>query len=236
MKQYYSLSALLVLIASLAIQGQVNAQPKPKRSHFQITTNPLDWANRKANICTQWLLLPKTTLCAGGSLHLWSGQEGNYNIQSITNSFETELRLFPLGGSRQAIKRDKRPAFFKKSRKGCPTFSSLQGWWPHHTPPLSGLYIAPGFSLEKQRFTYAPNFGNYSTEFKYIISRKSGVLTAGYCLHLGPITVGVRAGLSAGKYKWSGPNDIFGDSLNNVKWPVKISLQKHLGFEVGVNF
>lgn len=235
-KPHSFFSALLVLVAMWSATSHVNAQPKQKRPHFQITTNPLDWANKKANLCTQWLFLPRTALCAGGGLHLWDGTEGNYGIKSISTNFESELRFFPFGGSRQAVKRSHKPEFFKKIRKRCPSLTSLQGWWPDHTPLLSGLYVAPGVSFEKQRLSYTPLFGHYSNEFDYTIRKKSGALTAGYCIHIGPVTLGARAGFSAGKYTWSGPNDIFGDTLYNVQWPIKISLQEHFGFEVGFNF
>lgn len=232
MKKTYLLAALFASIAFLAFQNRATAQyRKPERKpHFVVAADPLEWAAGRANLCASGLIVKKVALCGGLNFHAGEAIMGQYLVQSAQIGWGSEARLYPFGGPSQAT------AFFVPKTGGCPGFSSLWKKERSRPSPLAGFYVAPGFGQLLNELALTPQFDSPTPVYRYKIRQNSGTFAVGYDLHIWHFTLGGRWQTAIGKTRWSGPVDIFGDSLNRVNYPFKLNVANRFGLSVGVNF
>lgn len=236
MKHSFFPYLVVLTIGMIFTQNPLSAQrsqesKRNRQSRFVFAAEPQEWMNGRANLCASGYLLNKLAICAGGNFQATQFEQNNYLVQHAQTGWNVEARWYPFGGPRQFT------ALFKKRKKGtgCWQTASLRKKSAPKISPVAGFYLAPGFARTQQNLAYSPLFESLTPVFPYKIWQNSGTIATGFDIHIWRFTLGLRAQLAAGKAQWSGPVDIFGNSLNQVNYPFQMNVSHRVGIAVGIN-
>ncbi|MCO6488689.1 MAG: hypothetical protein J5I98_09745, partial [Phaeodactylibacter sp.] len=191
----FSISAILLPILVMA---QIHRNPR-----VDITANPLDWSNQKANLCAQVMVIPRIGLWTSVDFLAAEGKQGNFFAQSEQLGANAEIRLFLFGDPNLLTLSFKN----RKPGSGCYQFGFRK---KSNNNILYGIYIAPGVIYWQERLTFVPVLDNETTiDIDYLIKSKGGSLALGYQARFGCLTLGIGWVLRVSQPQWSGPADIF---------------------------
>lgn len=226
-------SILTLLLLPVLALAQFNRRPV-----VDITANPQAWSNRQANICAQFMAIPRIGLCLSGSLNASEASQGNFLIQSTKWGIHAETRIFPFGEPLpMSLGTKKMP--YEKKRRGTGCFGSKDKQLEKAlTSIIKGIYIAPGFVHQKEQLDFAPLPDKESpiSKFSYQIKHNGASLALGCQIRLWNLTLGAGWSVQATKPRWTGPVDIFGNSLYTTTYPWKLNIQHGPRIELGINF
>lgn len=228
-------------------------QPKEGKAQYKrqfpvvdVTTNVVGWTEKTGSVATQVSPLQWLGLRAGVSYSPQQDQNDFFLSQSKSLEFLGEARLFPFGAPRRALKKDTRPAFWRKPKMGCSGKGCLvNGLQSSLKKTLAGLFVAPGYSFQRRQEEFIPQ-GNQPSQlpvegFQNRSINQGPILTAGYQLRLRNFTLSAGYGFKASKAKSAGTGTVPAPALISTRavqpgFQKKFDFQPRLYMEVGINF
>ncbi len=227
--QYCAVLLLLILVQQ-ASKGQ-------KSVVFDLTTNPQYCAQGVGSVQLQVQPFKKIAVSAGGYYNISASKLPDFDQQDNTIAATVEVLWLPFGAKLIGRKKNKRiheicggkyPCLIASERQQKRAFFRL----------LEGTYIAPGYRFERMGMELIPlpHLESPIPKFPYEIKSHAFTLSMGYQVRVYNVTLGAGYSWAFDQPTWSGPYDIFGDSLFTQTYPWKMRVQSGLRLEVGINF
>lgn len=200
---------------------------------MDITTHPTAWANDAGALQFQVQPFKNLAFCAGGTYGISSTRLADFDQRDNTISAMFEVRWLPFGAKSIGHKKENKVRNICGGKFACLTKKNTR-----LSDFLKGIYLAPGYRYEQKGLELIPlpHLESPIPVFPYKIKSHAATLNLGYQLRIHHFTLGASYGWAFDQPNWSGPYDIFGDSLYTQIYPWKMRVQPSLGFEVGINF